>query len=107
MNNFIVGQVTVDMLTTMKYGTFIFFGLITFGGAAFIYFFFPETKNLSLEEMDTLFGSTGVAQADAERMREVAKEVGLEDAVRGNSAVPRDIDEKPTVEEKQHHSDSE
>ncbi len=32
------------MLNTMKYGTFIFFGLITFGGAAFIYFFFPETK---------------------------------------------------------------
>ncbi len=54
--------------------------------------------------MDILFGSTGVAQADAERMREIAKEVGLEDAVRGNSV---NIDEKPTVEEKQHHSDSE
>ena len=49
MNNFIVGQVTPDMLTGMTYGTYIFFGLFTFGGAAFIWFFFPETKGLSLE----------------------------------------------------------
>ncbi|KAK5171917.1 uncharacterized protein LTR77_003554 [Saxophila tyrrhenica] len=98
MNNFIVGQVTVDMLDSMKYGTYIFFGLLTYGGAAFIYFFFPETKNLSLEEMDILFGSVGAAQADAERMREINREVGLEDAVRGNSV---NYDEKPTLEEKQ------
>ena len=110
------------MIIHLGYGTYIFFGLLTFGGAAFIYFFFPETKGLSLEEMDILFGSAGAAAADAERMREINKEVGLgessqntdqvpahlltrstEDAVRGNSVRSINIDEKPektTIEEK-------
>jgi hypothetical protein len=65
------------MLNNMSYGVYIFFGSLTFLGAGFIYFFFPETKGLSLEEMDILFGSSGAAAADAERMREINKEVGL------------------------------
>jgi MFS family permease len=51
MNNFIVGQVTPDMLKGITYGTYILFGLLTFMGAAFIWFFVPETKRLTLEEM--------------------------------------------------------
>lgn len=51
MNNFIVGQVTPDMLEGITYGTYILFGLLTLMGAAFIWFFVPETKRLSLEEM--------------------------------------------------------
>lgn len=53
-NNFIVGQVTPDMLTNITYGTYIIFGLLTYTGAAFIWFFVPETKRLSLEEMVSL-----------------------------------------------------
>lgn len=82
MNNFIVGQVTPDMLKHMTYGTYIFFGLLTFGGAVFVYFVFPETKGLSLEEMDILFGSVGVAEREKERWREVHNEVGLTDILR-------------------------
>jgi len=82
MNNFIVGQVTPDMLTHMKYGTYIFFGTFTVMGAAFIFFFFPETKGLTLEEMDTLFGSVGTAEREKERWREVHAEVGLTDLLR-------------------------
>lgn len=63
MNNFIVGQVTPDMLKTLTYGTFISFGILTFGGGIFVWFFVPETKRLTLEEMDVLFGSEGTAQA--------------------------------------------
>ena len=51
MNNFIVGQVTPDMLSNIQYGTFILFGLLTVLGGLFIIFFVPETKCLSLEEM--------------------------------------------------------
>ncbi|KAK8196106.1 hypothetical protein M8818_007259 [Zalaria obscura] len=104
MNNFIVGQVTPDMLTSMTYGTYIFFGLITFMGAAFIWFLVPETKQLSLEEMDIIFGSIGTAQADAERMREINKEVGLDNLVHsgqsGDRASPTFLDEKQGVEHK-------
>jgi sugar porter (SP) family MFS transporter len=82
MNNFIVGQVTPDMLEHMKYGTYIFFGLMTFLGAAFIWFYFPETKGLTLEEMDLLFGSVGTAEREKERWREVHAEVGLTELLR-------------------------
>jgi hypothetical protein len=106
MNNFIVGQVTPDMLTGMTYGTYIFFGLLTFMGAGFIYFFFPETKGLSLEEMDLLFGSIGVAEREKERWREVHAEVGLTQLLEragihaGGSHGSGDVvDEKPAVVE--------
>lgn len=49
MNNFIVGQVTPDMLSGISYGTYIIFGLLTYGGAAFIWWGVPETKRLGCE----------------------------------------------------------
>ena len=51
MNNFIVGQVTPDMISGITYGTYLIFGILTFMGAAFVWFFVPETKRLTLEEM--------------------------------------------------------
>lgn len=63
MSNFIVGQIAPDMLEHITYGTFIFFGMMTFGGAVFLWFYVPETKRLTLEEMDIVFGSVGVARA--------------------------------------------
>ncbi|KAL2024903.1 hypothetical protein VTK56DRAFT_3602 [Thermocarpiscus australiensis] len=86
MNNFIVGQVTPDMLDGITYGTYILFGLLTYLGAAFIWFFVPETKRLTLEEMDVLFGSEGTAQADFERMEEINAEIGLTQILRGEAA---------------------
>jgi len=82
MNNFIVGQVTPDMLTSITYGTYLIFGILTFGGAAFIWFFVPETSRVSLEEMDAIFGGSGVARADAERMNEINAEIGLDKLLR-------------------------
>lgn len=108
MNNFIVGQVTPDMLEKMTYGTYIFFGLLTFGGAAFIWLVFPETKGLSLEEMDILFGSVGVAAREKERWDEVHAEVGLTELLarlgvtESPSGEIHEItpDEKPVISEK-------
>ncbi|CAG8973083.1 hypothetical protein HYALB_00009387 [Hymenoscyphus albidus] len=78
MNNFIVGQVTPDMISGISYGTYLVFGILTFGGAGFVWWFVPETKRLTLEEMDIIFGSEGTAQADFERMDEINKEIGLD-----------------------------
>lgn len=81
----------------MTYGTYILFGVLTYIGAAFVWFTVPETKRLSLEEMvccfafilhrqdchshfdaqDLIFGSEGTAQADTERMEEINHEIGL------------------------------
>jgi Sugar (and other) transporter len=87
MNNFIVGQVTPNMLTSLGYSTYILFGLLTYLGAAFIWFYVPETKRLTLEEMDTIFGSEGTAQADFERVEEINREIGLDTILRGEGGV--------------------
>jgi hypothetical protein len=42
------------MLQKITYGTYILFGLLTYMGAAFIWFMVPETKRLTLEEMVSL-----------------------------------------------------
>ena len=81
MNNFIVGQVTPDMLSGITYGTFLVFGILTFMGAAFIWLYVPETKRLTLEEMDVLFGADTTARADLERMEAVNRDVGLHGAL--------------------------
>lgn len=85
MNNFIVGQVTPDMLESLPYGTYIIFGVLTYIGAAFIWFFVPETKRLTLEEMDIVFGSEGTSAADFERMDEINHEIGLTAMLRRDS----------------------
>lgn len=84
MNNFIVGQVTPNMIVHLSYGTFIFFGLFSFLGGLFVLFFVPETKGYTLEEMDTVFGDTsaggiGVAEADKARMAKIHQRLGLDD----------------------------
>lgn len=95
MNNFIVGQVTPNMLSSISYGTYILFGLLTYMGAAFIWFYVPETKRLTLEEMDVLFGSPGTAQADNERIEEINREIGLDRILRESGSLGENVsDEK-------------
>ncbi|KAJ6119156.1 hypothetical protein N7523_003436 [Penicillium sp. IBT 18751x] len=78
LNNFAIGQATPPMVSSMTYGTFIFFGLICFIGALFIYFAVPETKNLTLEEMDEVFGDeAGNAIEDRNRLVQIYTELGL------------------------------
>lgn len=82
------------MLSKITYGTYILFGILTFLGAGFIYFFVPETKRLTLEEMDVIFGSEGTAQADFERMEEINHEIGLARLIQGAASTSdRDLQE--------------
>ncbi|KAH9945390.1 general substrate transporter [Epithele typhae] len=78
MNNFIVGQVTPTMLTNITFGTFIFFGAFSFAGGIFVWLFVPETKGLTLEEMDEIFGSVGMAASEMQRLEEIERRIGLD-----------------------------
>ncbi|KAJ4407633.1 hypothetical protein N0V82_009884 [Gnomoniopsis sp. IMI 355080] len=92
----------IGMAVTMPYGTYILFGLLTYLGAAFIWFFVPETKRLTLEEMDVIFGSEGAAQADFERMQEINHEIGLTQMLQESShGIGSDLDnvEKEKVDD--------
>lgn len=106
MNNFIVGQVTPEMIEKISYGTYLLFGLLTTIGAAFIWFYVPETKRLSLEEMDIIFGSEGHAQADNERMAEINREIGLTQmltGMHGGNSEPVVPEKKGNIDEKTEH----
>jgi len=110
MNNFIVGQVTPDMLKHITYGTYILFGMLTYMGAAFIWFFVPETKRLTLEEMDVVFGSEGTAAADFELMEQINNEIGLAAMLRGDSGHVSGEEKGPVLAEEkrvnEHHENA-
>jgi hypothetical protein len=103
MNNFIVGQVTPSMLEAMPYGTFIFFGIFSTLGGLFIWFLCPETKGLTLEEMDAAFGDTGANLAAEDRARQEAihKRLGLDTFFDKEGSGHREKDEVE-VHEKEH-----
>ncbi|KAF7902992.1 hypothetical protein EAF00_002894 [Botryotinia globosa] len=88
MFNFIIGLTTKDMLDSMKYGTYIFFAVFSAGGGFFIWKFFPETKDKTLEELDMYFGGSidSIAAADKARMQSINERIGL-----ANAGRPEDI----------------
>ncbi|KAH7121589.1 general substrate transporter [Dactylonectria macrodidyma] len=76
MCNFIIGLVTPDMLETLGWGTYIFFAAFCLLAFIFTYFFVPETRGKSLEDMDAVFGDTA-AQEEKTRLMEIASAMGL------------------------------
>ncbi|KAI5460216.1 general substrate transporter [Mariannaea sp. PMI_226] len=76
MCNFIIGLVTPDMLETLQWGTYIFFAAFCLLALVFTYFFVPETRGKTLEDMDVVFGDTAAHEEKA-RLAEIAASVGL------------------------------
>ena len=82
------------MLSAWAWGTYIFFSVFLFIGIFWIYYFLPETKNATLEEMDRVFKSHTGAR-DAELLMEAQRDVGLiallqrhgRDVVEGNGSL--------------------
>ncbi|KAI9757731.1 MAG: hypothetical protein M4579_003356 [Chaenotheca gracillima] len=63
--NFVVARATPPMLVTVGnagYGTYFIFGSFCFTMMILTWFFIPETKGLSLERMDELFGVTDLKE---------------------------------------------
>ncbi|KAJ9626916.1 hypothetical protein H2203_003373 [Taxawa tesnikishii (nom. ined.)] len=82
--NLVVARATPNMIATVGkggYGCFLIYGSFCFSMFFFVWFFIPETKGLSLERMDELFGVT-----------EMVKQI--EDDDREAHAAPVEIKEK-------------
>ncbi|KAK6203734.1 hypothetical protein LQW54_008840 [Pestalotiopsis sp. IQ-011] len=56
LSNFIVGVATPPMIEQIGFGTYVFFAAWCFLAAAWAWWFVPETKGKSLEQMDEVFG---------------------------------------------------
>ncbi|KAL3442745.1 general substrate transporter [Aspergillus insuetus] len=70
MCNFIIGLVTPDMLESITWGTYIFFAAFCLLALAFTFFFIPETRGKTLEDMDLIFGDT-VAHEEKKRIKHI------------------------------------
>ncbi|KAJ1989678.1 hypothetical protein H4R33_001972 [Dimargaris cristalligena] len=57
--NFALGQVAPILLEKITWGLYIIFAALAVVSIGIVYFFFPETKGKSLEEMDEVFGVSG------------------------------------------------
>ncbi|CUA76557.1 Sugar transporter STL1 [Saccharomyces cerevisiae S288c] [Rhizoctonia solani] len=57
--NYLVVQITPVAISTIKFRTYIIFGIVNTIFVPIVYFTFPETKGLSLEEIDELFSLSG------------------------------------------------
>lgn len=53
--NFTIVMATPVMISNIKWGTYLFFAVVNFCFIPVIYFFYPETKRRSLEEIDIIF----------------------------------------------------
>ncbi|KAK2028423.1 quinate permease [Colletotrichum zoysiae] len=56
--NYGITSATPHMLSKMKYGTFLFFAVMTYIGVIFVFFCLPELKGRSIESMDDLFANS-------------------------------------------------
>lgn len=76
MCNFIIGLVTPRMLERMGWGTYIFFAAFSLLSFLFTYFWVPETRGRSLEDMDVVFGDSAAHEEKA-RLMGIAAAIGL------------------------------
>lgn len=60
LGQFIIVYSTPYMMTDITYGTFLLFACSVVFGLFFAFFLVPETKGISLEDMDVLFSRKGM-----------------------------------------------
>lgn len=84
VNNFAVAFFTPPMLEAWEWGTYIFFAVFLAIGIVWVWFFIPETKGATLEEMDRVFKSHS-GEEDARMLAEARRDVGLTHELEGSA----------------------
>ncbi|KAG0652596.1 Quinate transporter [Hyphodiscus hymeniophilus] len=64
--NFAITYMTPSAISNIGYKTFIMFGIFCAANGVFVYFFVKETKGLTLEDMDIIFGTVAAEQRAAD-----------------------------------------
>ncbi|KAL3425650.1 MFS quinate transporter [Phlyctema vagabunda] len=103
-NNFAVAFFVPPMLEAWAWGTYIFFAGFLGVGILWVWWFLPETKNTTLEDMDRVFGSR-TGEADAILLGEIHRELGLLPSVDGGKRGVTEVEKAPTVMETSHKSE--
>lgn len=88
---------TPDFVAAAPYGAYIFLGLMCVFAAAYVFWFVPETKNRSLDELDEIFGDTsGRSLWEAKILQQARKDTGLLAALDMEYATDSAGKEKPS-----------
>jgi len=78
LNNFAVAISTPDFVAAAPYGAYIFLGIMCVLAAVWVFFFVPEFKNRTLDEIDELFGdNSGRSKWEGDLMLQAQQDVGL------------------------------
>jgi hypothetical protein len=98
---FVIAYSTPYMIADIQYGTFLFFGTSVVCGLIFSYFFLPETKGVTLEDIDIMFGSKGFARQKRKALDGVLAErreiVAEEKRMKGEKAVVENVERTESV----------
>lgn len=77
--NFVITEVTPNAVAHIGWRTFLMFGIFCLSMGVWVFFFIKETKGMTLEDIDILFGAVDeeLRKHDVENI--VSKQYGLED----------------------------
>lgn len=93
--SFVISRTTPYMITSLGYGTYMFFGTLMVLMCFWAFFFIPETKGLTLEDMDQLFsGSMSKAVWKSLKTKQPINEILHEKRMSEDVEVVRVTDEK-------------
>ncbi|KXG51101.1 General substrate transporter [Penicillium griseofulvum] len=67
LNNFIIGLITPPLVQDTGYGAYVFFAVFCILAGMWTYFFVPETKGRTLEQMDHVFKDNSSEEEKAKR----------------------------------------
>jgi len=77
--NFVITKVTPSAINSIGWKTFLMFAIFCLAMAIFVWVFVPETKQLTLEEIDVIFG---VVDAET-RAKDIEKAIEVEKSKAG------------------------
>lgn len=79
LSNFLIVMITPPAFANLSYNTYTMFAVFNAAIVPSVYFFFPEPKGRSLEELDVIFASANqMGVSPVKRAREMEKLVGRE-----------------------------
>ncbi|TKA24195.1 hypothetical protein B0A50_05959 [Salinomyces thailandicus] len=69
LNNFVIGLITPPLVESTGFGAYVFFAVFCLLSFVWTFFFVPETKGRTLEQMDHVFGDVSSEAEEARRRR--------------------------------------
>ncbi|KAI8137994.1 general substrate transporter [Fennellomyces sp. T-0311] len=71
LSNYVIVMITPPAIANIGYGIYVIFAIFNFLFIPIVYFFYPETKGRSLEEMDVVFAKANEEKVSPVKMAQI------------------------------------